>query len=105
VRADRLEFRRTSLLGVPERELRGLLGTSMAMVFQDPMTSFNPTLAGRTAAGRGVRTASGPGSAGRVRRAVDRLRAVQVPAAQRRARQYPHEFSGGMRQRAMIGWA
>ncbi|MFC9653187.1 MULTISPECIES: dipeptide/oligopeptide/nickel ABC transporter permease/ATP-binding protein [unclassified Streptomyces] len=103
VTADRLEFAGTPLLTTPERELRGVLGTSLAMVFQDPMTSLNPTL--RT--GRQLAEVSeqhqglsrGPALA----RAVDRLRAVRIPAAERRARQYPHEFSGGMRQRAMIG--
>jgi len=103
VSADQLEFAGTSLLNTPERELRSLLGTSLAMVFQDPMTSFNPTLR----VGRQLAEVSeqhqGLGRRAAFARAVDRLRAVQVPAAQRRARQYPHEFSGGMRQRAMIG--
>src|SRR5207344_3597985 len=80
-----------------------LLGTSLAVVFQDPMTSFNPTMrigsqlaeVGRHHQGLDRRKASD--------RAVDRLRAVRVRDPERRARQYPFEFSGGMRQRAMIG--
>ncbi|GAA3584863.1 dipeptide/oligopeptide/nickel ABC transporter permease/ATP-binding protein [Amycolatopsis ultiminotia] len=103
VTADRLEFAGKSLLGTPERELRGLLGTSLAMVFQDPMTSFNPT----RRIGRQLAEVSeqhqGLSRSKALARAVDRLRAVRIPAARRRARQYPHEFSGGMRQRAMIG--
>jgi oligopeptide/dipeptide ABC transporter ATP-binding protein len=91
------------LLSTPERELRSLLGTSLAMVFQDPATSFNPTRRiGRQLAevaeqhqGLNRRTA--------FTRAVEKLQTVRVPAAARRAHQYPHEFSGGMRQRAMIG--
>ena len=102
ISAERIDFCGTPLLGAPEREVRSLLGTSLAMVFQDPMTSFNPTRrigwqlaeAATEHQGIGWREATG--------RAVDRLRAVRVPAAERRAGQYPHEFSGGMRQRAMI---
>ncbi|SEP38898.1 dipeptide/oligopeptide/nickel ABC transporter permease/ATP-binding protein [Amycolatopsis saalfeldensis] len=103
VTADRLEFTGRPLLTTPERELRGLLGTSLAMVFQDPMTSFNPA----RRIGRQLAEVSeqhqGLSRADAFARAVDRLRAVRIPAARRRARQYPHEFSGGMRQRAMIG--
>ncbi|MEV7683896.1 dipeptide/oligopeptide/nickel ABC transporter permease/ATP-binding protein [Streptomyces sp. NPDC088341] len=103
VTADRLDFAGTPLLTTPERELRPLLGTSLAMVFQDPMTSFNPT----RRVGRQLAEVSeqhqGLSRSRALARAVDRLRAVRIPAAERRARQYPHEFSGGMRQRAMIG--
>ncbi|WP_409462565.1 dipeptide/oligopeptide/nickel ABC transporter permease/ATP-binding protein [Amycolatopsis sp. GA6-003] len=103
VTADRLDFAGTPVLTTPERELRTLLGTSLAMVFQDPMTSFNPT----RRIGRQLAEVSeqhhGLSRAKAFERAVDRLRAVRIPAAERRARQYPHEFSGGMRQRAMIG--
>ncbi|MEV0056512.1 dipeptide/oligopeptide/nickel ABC transporter permease/ATP-binding protein [Saccharopolyspora shandongensis] len=103
VTADRLDFAGTPVLTTPERELRTLLGTSLAMVFQDPMTSFNPT----RRIGRQLAEVSeqhqGLSRAKAFERAVDRLRAVRIPAAGRRAKQYPHEFSGGMRQRAMIG--
>ncbi|WP_406638414.1 dipeptide/oligopeptide/nickel ABC transporter permease/ATP-binding protein [Amycolatopsis sp. WGS_07] len=103
VTADRLDFAGTPVLTTPERELRTLLGTSLAMVFQDPMTSFNPT----RRIGRQLAEVSeqhqGLSRAKAFERAVDRLRAVRIPAAERRAKQYPHEFSGGMRQRAMIG--
>ena len=82
---------------------RRLLGTSLAMVFQDPMTSFNPT---RRIGGQLAEVAThhqGMSRREAMARAVDRLDAVQIPDAELRARQYPHEFSGGMRQRAMIG--
>ncbi|MEV6287680.1 dipeptide/oligopeptide/nickel ABC transporter permease/ATP-binding protein [Kribbella sp. NPDC051770] len=82
---------------------RRLLGTSFAMVFQDPMTSFNPTKRIGVQLAEGAREHQGLSRRAAMARAVDRLRAVRVPAAERRARQYPHEFSGGMRQRAMIG--
>ncbi|MFN8622204.1 MAG: dipeptide/oligopeptide/nickel ABC transporter permease/ATP-binding protein [Chloroflexota bacterium] len=104
VTATRLRFRGADLLaGDGGDALRHLLGTSLSMVFQDPGTSFNPTRrvggqlaeVGRYHLGMSRREARA--------RAVDRLRAVRIPAPERRAGQYPHEFSGGMRQRAMIG--
>jgi oligopeptide/dipeptide ABC transporter ATP-binding protein len=103
VAASRLHFQGTDLQRGGARAHRHLLGTSFAMVFQDPMTSFNPT---RRVGGQLAEVAQEHGGLSRsaaLARAVDRLRAVRVPAAERRARQYPHEFSGGMRQRAMIG--
>ncbi|MFG2503650.1 dipeptide/oligopeptide/nickel ABC transporter permease/ATP-binding protein [Streptomyces sp. NPDC048441] len=102
VSADRLEFLGKPLLQTSGPETRGLLGTSLALVFQDPLTSFNPT----QRIGRQLAEVSeqhqGLSRGKALARAVERLREVRVPAAGRRARQYPHEFSGGMRQRAMI---
>ncbi|AUI59241.1 dipeptide/oligopeptide/nickel ABC transporter permease/ATP-binding protein [Amycolatopsis sp. BJA-103] len=103
VTADRLDFAGKPLLTTPERDLRGLLGTSLAMVFQDPMTSFNPTRRIGRQLAEVAEQHQGLPRAKAFERAVDRLRAVRIPAAERRAKQYPHEFSGGMRQRAMIG--
>ncbi len=100
-----VEARRLSFLGTDLRtgEHRTLLGTSFAMVFQDPMTSFNPTMrVGRQLAEVATHH-QGLGRRAALARAVDRLRAVRLSAPERRARQFPHEFSGGMRQRAMIG--
>ncbi|WFE53295.1 dipeptide/oligopeptide/nickel ABC transporter permease/ATP-binding protein [Micromonospora sp. WMMD1155] len=103
VRADRLDFLGTDLRAADSRSVRGLLGTSLAMVFQDPMTSLNPIQRiGRQLA----EVAERHQRMNRRRawdRAVERLDAVRIPAAARRARQLPHELSGGMRQRAMIG--
>lgn len=103
VTADRLTFAGEDMLEVPERKLRGLLGTSLAFVFQDPMTSFNPTRRiGRQLAEVAVEH-QGMNRRAALAQAVGRLRSVRIPAAERRAHQYPHELSGGMRQRAMIG--
>jgi peptide/nickel transport system permease protein len=103
VTAARLGFLGTDLLTGTERTHRHLLGTSLSMVFQDPGTSFNPTrrIGGQLAeVGRyHLRMSRSAAHA----RAIDRLRAVHVPAPERRAGQYPHELSGGLRQRAMIG--
>ncbi|MGV9365447.1 dipeptide/oligopeptide/nickel ABC transporter permease/ATP-binding protein [Amycolatopsis sp. NPDC003731] len=99
ITADRLEFAGKALAEASDREL----GTALAMVFQDPMTSFNPA---RRVGGQLAEVSEQHHGLSRRQafaRAVDRLAAVRVPAPERRARQYPHEFSGGMRQRAMIG--
>jgi oligopeptide/dipeptide ABC transporter ATP-binding protein len=103
VDAERLEFLGTDLLSGTARTHRHLLGTSFAMVFQDPMTSFNPTRRIGRQLAEVAQQHQGMNRSQALARAVDRLRAVRVPAAERRVRQYPHEFSGGMRQRAMIG--
>jgi oligopeptide/dipeptide ABC transporter ATP-binding protein len=89
------------VLGGPARDR--FLGTSVAMVFQDPMSALNPAIrVGRQLAEVSeVHQRMGRKSA--LERAVDRLAAVQVPSAATRARQYPMELSGGLRQRAMIG--
>jgi peptide/nickel transport system permease protein len=102
VTADRLTFMGEDLRG-DARPHRRLLGTSLAMVFQDPMTSLNPVQRVGRQLAEVVRTHSGQSRRTAWARAVDRLRAVRITDAERRAGQLPHEFSGGMRQRAMIG--
>jgi peptide/nickel transport system permease protein len=103
VEATRLELLGHDLRGKDTPVQRKLLGKSLAMVFQDPMTSFNPT---RRVGGQLAEVAvhhQGMSRRAAMARAVDRLGAVRIPEPEDRARQYPHEFSGGMRQRAMIG--
>ncbi len=102
VDAARLSFLGTDLRTGSARAHRQLLGTSFAMVFQDPMTSFNPTRRIGRQLAEVAQQHQGMTRSQALARAVDRLRVVRVPGAQRRAHQYPHEFSGGMRQRAMI---
>jgi oligopeptide/dipeptide ABC transporter ATP-binding protein len=105
VRARRLRLAGQDLLAAASRAQRHFLGTSAGMVFQDPMTAFNPVkrvgrqLAEVAAEHQGMRQRQA------MARAVQRLREVRIPAPERRARQFPHELSGGMRQRAMIGMA
>ena len=100
VRAARLEFLGEDLRAGDHRRL---LGLNMAMVFQDPMTSLNPVMKiGRQLAEVAqVHLKLDRKAANDL--AVQRLDAVHIPQPRRRAGQYPHEFSGGMRQRAMIG--
>jgi oligopeptide/dipeptide ABC transporter ATP-binding protein len=101
VEADRLSFVGTDLLdGKPDQKL---LGQSLSVVFQDPMTTFNPAHRMGPQLAEVARLHQGMGRRAALARAVDRLRAVKVSEPERRARQYPFEFSGGMCQRAMIG--
>ncbi|SNT63992.1 oligopeptide/dipeptide ABC transporter, ATP-binding protein, C-terminal domain-containing protein [Streptosporangium subroseum] len=102
VNAGRLRLCGTDLGELPEQERRRLLGTSLAMVFQDPMSSLNPAL---KVGGQLAEVATVHQGASRTEartRAVDRLEHVHIPEPDRRARQHPHELSGGMRQRAVI---
>jgi oligopeptide/dipeptide ABC transporter ATP-binding protein len=89
-----------------DAELRRIRGERIAMVFQDPMTSFNPVYRLGAQIGEAIRTHRGDVSKSQAReRAVELFEAVGIPEAARRVDDYPHEFSGGMRQRAMIAMA
>jgi peptide/nickel transport system permease protein len=103
VRAGRLSFLGNDLLEPPDARLRKLLGTSLSLVCQDPGTSLNPALTVGRQLAEVAEVHGGQPRPGALRLAVDRLRAVGIGDPERRARQYPHQFSGGMRQRAMIG--
>ncbi|MFC6367211.1 dipeptide/oligopeptide/nickel ABC transporter permease/ATP-binding protein [Nonomuraea thailandensis] len=104
VEAGHLAFAGEDLLAAGDSAaLRKRLGTSLAVVFQDPMTSFNPTHRVGSQLAEVSRFHQGLSRRAAFARAVDRLRAVRIREPGRRARQHPFEFSGGMRQRAMIG--
>jgi peptide/nickel transport system ATP-binding protein len=95
----------TDLLRLPEREMRKMRGSEIAMIFQEPMTALNPLLTvGRQIAEMVVLHENVSGRAAKSR-AVEMLHQVRIPAPERRAREYPHQMSGGMRQRAMIAMA
>jgi peptide/nickel transport system ATP-binding protein len=94
------------LLSLPEGEMRRRRGSGLAMIFQEPMTALNPVMRVGSQIAEAVR-AHQPGLA---RKAVDRLvldamREVALPDAERRVRDYPHQFSGGQRQRILIAMA
>ena len=99
-------YKERDLLKLPKRELRKIRGGEMAMIFQDPMTSLNPVLTIGDQIGEAVKVHH-PGTDDEAarKRVIHLLELVGVPYAERRVDQYPHEFSGGMRQRAMIAMA
>nr|SBO96758.1 Oligopeptide transport system permease protein OppB (TC 3.A.1.5.1) [Nonomuraea gerenzanensis] len=103
VEAGHLVFAGQDLLAADSASLRKRLGTSLAVVFQDPMTSFNPAHRMGSQLAEVSRFHQGLSRKAAFARAVDRLRAVRIREPERRAGQHPFEFSGGMRQRAMIG--
>ena len=97
------EFKGRDLLKLKKKELRRVRGNEVAMVFQDPMTSLNPVLTVGNQLGESIKTHYPDEKADVIkRRVIDLLKLVGVPNAETRYAQYPHEFSGGMRQRAMI---
>ena len=99
-------FKGTDLLKLSKKALRRVRGNEMAMVFQDPMTSLNPVLKIGYQIGEAIKTHHPEQKDTAIkRRALDLLKLVGVPNPERRVDQYPHEFSGGMRQRAMIAMA
>ncbi len=93
------------LLALTEREMRALRGNEMSMIFQEPMTSLNPVLTIGRQIGETLTLHQGLDRGAAEARAVDMLRLVGIPEPARRIRQYPHELSGGMRQRVMIAMA
>jgi oligopeptide/dipeptide ABC transporter ATP-binding protein len=102
VRADRLEFLGLSLTAPLGRHRRRELGTTMAMVFQDPMTSLNPSLRVGTQLTEGAIQHQGLRRRDALARALAKLKDVRLRRPEQRIGQYPHELSGGMRQRVMI---
>jgi peptide/nickel transport system ATP-binding protein/oligopeptide transport system ATP-binding protein len=93
------------LLNAAESELREVRGERIGMVFQDPMTSFNPVYRIGAQIVEAIRAHRDVSREDARARAVDLLESVGIPNAARRVDDYPHEFSGGMRQRAMIAMA
>ncbi|WP_275559916.1 ABC transporter ATP-binding protein [Streptomyces sp. 5-6(2022)] len=93
------------LVGADESELRDVRGREIAMIFQEPMTSLNPVLTIGRQVGEVLRRHQGIGRREARERAVDLLDLVGIPAPAQRARDYPHQLSGGMRQRVMIAIA
>ncbi len=100
-----IRFRDSEILGLPRKELNKIRGVRLSMIFQDPMTSLNPYLTVRRQMTEVLVTHQGMGESEARRRAVEMLEQVQIPEAARRLNMYPHEFSGGMRQRVMIAMA
>lgn len=98
-------FKGTDLVDANEKEMQKIRGNEISMIFQDPMTSLNPTMkVGKQIAEVLLKHQSIKGSEVR-KRAIEMLEMVGIPQPEKRVDQYPHEFSGGMRQRVMIAIA
>jgi len=100
-----VRYRGKEILGLPPRELNRIRGVTMSMIFQDPMTSLNPYLRISRQMTEVLVEHKGMHEAGARRRSIELLDRVGIPSAKARFDLYPHEFSGGMRQRVMIAMA
>ncbi|PSQ60104.1 ABC transporter ATP-binding protein [Halobacteriales archaeon SW_7_71_33] len=100
-----VRFRGEELTDLSEKEYRTVRGGGIAMVFQDPLTSLNPVYTVGNQIKEALRLHQGLRGEEATERAIELLEAVSIPDAARRVEEYPHQFSGGMRQRAVIAMA
>ncbi|HHW15510.1 MAG TPA: ABC transporter ATP-binding protein, partial [Firmicutes bacterium] len=105
IRGGSIEFEGRDLVNLPDNEMHKIRGNEISMVFQDPMTSLNPVLTIRQQLAETLILHQKLSRREAGQRAVDLLRMVGIPSPERRVNQYPHQFSGGMRQRVMIAMA
>jgi peptide/nickel transport system ATP-binding protein/oligopeptide transport system ATP-binding protein len=98
-------FAGTNLLDLSEAEMRKIRGRSISMIFQEPMTSLNPVFQIGDQISEVLRLHEGMSRKGAWDRSVEMLKLVGIPSPERRVQEYPHQLSGGMRQRAMIAMA
>jgi peptide/nickel transport system ATP-binding protein len=98
-------FEGRELFGLPERQMQDLRGNRVAMIFQEPMTSLNPSFTVGDQIGEALVRHRGLSASAARRTAIEMLERVRIPSPQMRVDEYPHKFSGGMRQRVMIAMA
>ncbi len=97
-----IKFKGRDLAELSEDEMESVRGTEIAMIFQDPMTSLNPVYRSGWQVGEPLRIHRHMDRGASIEAAIDLFKKVGIPDARRRVTQFPHQFSGGMRQRAMI---
>lgn len=105
ITAGSVKFKGEELIGLSEKGLRKIRGGSIAMIFQDPLSSLNPVLTIGAQIVEQIRAHEGTDKKSAHKRAIELLDLVGIPSANQRVDQYPHQLSGGMRQRAMIAMA
>ncbi|OCA84257.1 peptide ABC transporter ATP-binding protein [Bacillus sp. FJAT-27225] len=105
IKGGQVLFNGEDIVPKKEREMEKIRGKEISMIFQDPMTSLNPTMKIGTQIMEGLIKHQNMSKQAARERAIELLRLVGIPMPERRVDQYPHEFSGGMRQRAMIAIA
>src|ERR1700710_1014239 len=103
--AGSVRFQARDLLQLSEREMRAIRGNDISMIFQEPMTSLNPVLTVGRQIGETLRTHQGLDKPAALAPPPQMLTLVRIPEPARRVREYPHQLSGGMRQRVMIAMA
>lgn len=106
VESGEVTFKNESLLKKTDEQMRQILGNQMAMIFQEPMTSLNPVFTIGDQVEESIRLHNKALTSAQVKeRAIDMLKLVGIPAPEKRYSEYPHQLSGGMRQRVMIAMA
>jgi peptide/nickel transport system ATP-binding protein len=105
IAAGRVRYRGEDLLALPERAMREIRGNKISMIFQEPMTSLNPVFTTGDQVAEAIRIHQKKSRGEAMARAVDMFRLVGIPSPEERVRAYPHQMSGGMRQRVMIAMA
>lgn len=103
--AGSIRFEGRELLQLSDREMRQIRGNKISMIFQEPMTSLNPVMTVGEQISETVRIHQGASAKDAEAKAIEMLQLVGIPAPERRVREYPHQLSGGMRQRVMIAMA
>jgi oligopeptide transport system ATP-binding protein len=105
IKDGKIVFNGREITHLSKKEMRKLKGAEIGIVFQDPMTSLNPTMKIGKQIAEGIRKHQKLSNVEAKQKAIELLRLVGIPNAEERYHQYPHEFSGGMRQRVMIGFS
>jgi peptide/nickel transport system ATP-binding protein/oligopeptide transport system ATP-binding protein len=105
IAAGKILFEGKDLLAISDKEMRAIRGNEISMIFQDPMTSLNPVFTVGNQIIESIRTHRKVSKKEAKQAAIEMLKLVGIPEAEKRMQMYPHEFSGGMRQRVMIAIA
>lgn len=105
IEGGRIEYMGTDLLGLSKKEMRSIRGNKIAMIFQEPMTSLNPVFTCGYQIMESIILHQKVDKKTARERTIELLRRVEIPAPEQRLREYPHQISGGMRQRIMIAMA
>jgi peptide/nickel transport system ATP-binding protein len=100
-----INYNGTDLVTLPANRMRKIRGKEISMIFQEPMTSLNPVFTCGEQIAEAIRLHEGLGRREAMAKTVDMLKLVHIPNAERRVKEYPHQLSGGMRQRIMIAMA
>src|SRR5499426_4107200 len=100
-----INYNGRNLLELPPPQMRKIRGKEISMIFQEPMTSLNPVFTVGEQIAEAIRLHEGLGRRDAMDKTVEMLRLVHIPNAERRVKEYPHQLSGGMRQRVMIAMA